>query len=184
MSSAVTNPWITKSSRVVYANPWISVREDQVIRPDGKPGIYGVIDIRPSVCVVAINNRDEVVLVGQWRYSVQRYSWEVPRGGSHPGESDMLEVAKRELAEEAGTLAAKWENLGAVDICNGVANDVQSIFLATELNKTAQKLDPEEDITVKWVPFKEALAMAMDGRITEVCTIAALMKIAVMRNST
>lgn len=183
MSATAVNPWITKSSKVVYENPWISVREDQVIRPDGKPGIYGVIDLRPSICVVAINGRDEVVLVGQWRYTVQRYSWEVPRGGSFPDETDILAAAKRELAEETGTIAAKWQTLGAVDICNGVANDVQTIFLATELSDTAQNLDPEEDITINWVPFLDALQMAMDGRITEVCTIAALLKVAVMRTA-
>ena len=76
------NPWRTTSTRIAYQNAWISVREDHVIRPDGKPGIYGVIDIRPSVGIVAINARDEVVLVGQWRYALNRYSWEVPRGGS------------------------------------------------------------------------------------------------------
>jgi 8-oxo-dGTP pyrophosphatase MutT (NUDIX family) len=181
MKQAQLNPWVTKSSRVVYQNAWIGVREDQVIRPDGKPGIYGVVDLRPSVGVAAINARDEVVLVGQWRYALGRYSWEVPRGGSLPGETDMLAAAKRELAEETGTLAGRWQSLGAVDICNGVANDVQSLFLATELSETPQKLDPEEDITVRWTPFAEALKMAMDGRITEVCSVAALFKVALMR---
>jgi 8-oxo-dGTP pyrophosphatase MutT (NUDIX family) len=177
------NPWQTKSSREVYKNAWIRVREDQVIRPDGGPGVYGVIEIRPSVGVVAINSSDEVVLVGQWRYALGRYSWEVPRGGSNVGESDMLSVAKRELAEEAGVLAAKWSNLGSVDICNGVANDVQSLFLAEELSETSMNLDPEEDITVRWVPFTEALAMALDGRITEVCSVAALLMVSHLRSN-
>jgi 8-oxo-dGTP pyrophosphatase MutT (NUDIX family) len=183
LSETTLNSWQTKSSRVVYENPWISVREDKVIRPDGKPGIYGVVDIRPSVGIVAMNDRDEVVLVGQWRYTVQRYSWEVPRGGSHPGETDMLGVAQRELAEETGTLAAHWQVLGPVDICNGVANDVQTLFLATGLSETSQNLDPEEDITVRWTPFSEALAMAMDGRITEVCSVAALLKVELLRRA-
>jgi 8-oxo-dGTP pyrophosphatase MutT (NUDIX family) len=183
VSETKLNPWVTKSSRVVYRNSWISVREDEVLRPDGKPGIYGVVDLRPSICVVAMNDRDEVVLVGQWRYTLGRYSWEAPRGGSYPGETDMLVAAQRELAEETGTLAAQWQVLGPVDICNGVANDVQTLFLATGLSETSQNLDPEEDITVRWVPFSEALAMAMDGRITEVCTIAALLKVALRRQA-
>jgi 8-oxo-dGTP pyrophosphatase MutT (NUDIX family) len=177
------NPWQTKSSRTVYQNSWIRVREDQVIRPDGGPGIYGVIEIRPSIGVVAINERDEVVLVGQWRYTVNRYSWEIPRGGSHPGESDMLQVARRELAEEAGVHAMRWEALGPVDVCNGVADDVQSLFLATDLSFTERKLDPEEDIAVQWKPFSEAVEMALDGRITEVCSVAAILRVAFMRNS-
>ena len=177
------NPWITNASRVVYENRWIHVREDQVIRPDGKAGIYGVIFIRPSAGVVAMNDRDEVVLVGQWRYSLSRYSWEIPRGGSNPAEHDMLQVAQRELAEEAGVLASHWTNLGSVDNGNGVANDVQTLYLATGLSQTEINLDPEEDITVEWKPFDEAFAMAMDGRITEVCSVAALLKVGHLRKS-
>lgn len=176
------NPWKTTSSRTVYQNNWISVREDEVIRPDGNPGIYGVIFIRPSVGVLAINERDEVVLVGQWRYSVNRYSWELPRGGSHPGEeTNMLEVARRELVEETGVKAARWEFLGTVDNGNGVAEDVQSLYLATGLTYAEMSLDPEEDITVKWMPFDEVVKMAMNGGITEVCSVAAIFKVALLR---
>src|ERR1700685_2269954 len=148
LSAVPRNPWKTKSTRVAYENAWIRVREDQVVRPDGGAGIYGVVEIRPSVGVVAIDDRDRVVFVGQWRYSVRRYSWEVPRGGSHSGETDMLEVAQRELAEETGVRAAQWQELGPVDVCNGVADDVQMLFLATGLSETNMRLDPEEDITV------------------------------------
>ena len=183
LSAVPQNPWTTIVSRIAYENAWIRVREDQVIRPDGEPGVYGVVEIRPSVGLVAIDDRDRVVLVGQWRYSVNRYSWEVPRGGSHPGEMDMLEVAKRELAEEAGVRAAHWQELGPVDVCNGVADDVQTLFLATELTGTDMRLDPEEDITVEWHPFEEAVRMVMDGRITEVCSMAAILKVAMLRNS-
>ncbi len=182
-SAVPENPWRTKRSEMVYENAWIRVREDQVIRPDGGAGIYGVVEIRPSVGVVAMNEREEIAIVGQWRYAVNRYSLEVPRGGSSPGETDMLAVAQRELAEEAGVIASEWEALGAVDVCNGVTNDVQSLFLATGLRATEMNLDPEEDITVHWHPFEEALRMALDGRITEVCSVAAIWRVALMRNS-
>ncbi len=181
-STVPENPWRTKSSRIVYANPWIRVREDQVLRPDGGPGIYGVVEIRPSIGVVAMNERDQIALVGQWRYSVNRYSWEVPRGGSHPGETDMLEVAKRELAEEAGVIAGDWQVLGPVDVCNGVTDDVQTLYLATRLSATGMRLDPEEDISVEWRPFEEAVSMAVDGRITEVCSVAAILRVAWRRS--
>lgn len=180
---AVSSPWKTNSSRVVYENPWVRVREDKVIRPGGSPGLYGVIEIRPSVGVVATNENDEVVLVGQWRYSVDRYSWEIPRGGSDPGETDLLAVARRELEEEAGVLAERWECLGTVDNCNGVANDVQTLYWATGLSLTDVRPDPGEAITVVWKPFSEALKMAMDGRITEVCSVAAILKVELLRNS-
>ena len=182
-SVAPLNPWKTTASHIAYQNPWMRVREDQVIRPDGKPGIYGVIEIRPSVGVVAIDDRDRVVLVGQWRYSVNRYSWEVPRGGSKAGETDMLSVAKRELAEETGLRAVHWQMLGPVDVCNGVADDVQTLYLATGLSETEMRLDPEEDITVEWRPFDEAVSMAIDGRITEVCSIAAILRVTMLRNN-
>jgi 8-oxo-dGTP pyrophosphatase MutT (NUDIX family) len=173
----MTNPWRTTGSRIAYENPWVRVREDRVIRPDGNPGIYGVIEIRPSVGIVAMNEREEIVIVGQWRYSVKRYSWEIPRGGSHSSEPDMLTAAKRELAEEAGLLAAHWERLGALDNCNGVADDVQTLYLATGLSPTARMLDPEEEIVVEWRPFEEAVGMALDGRITEVCSVAAILMV-------
>jgi 8-oxo-dGTP pyrophosphatase MutT (NUDIX family) len=179
----VTNPWKTKTSREIYRNAWIRVREDEVIRPDGGPGIYGVIEIRPSVGVVATNERDEVVLVGQWRYALNRYSWEIPRGGSYPGETDMLRAAERELAEEAGLRAAHWRALGTMDVCNGVADDVQSLFWATGLSATDRNLDPEEDIAVEWKPFAEAVEMAMDNRITEVCSVAAILKVARLKQN-
>jgi len=121
--------------------------------------------------------------VGQWRYALGRYSWEVPRGGSHAGERDMLAVAKRELAEETGLLAQHWELLGPVDVCNGVADDVQTLFLARDLTSTEMQLDPEEDISVEWRPFDEAVRMAVDGRISEVCSVAAILRVAWLRNA-
>ena len=175
------NPWRTKRSQVVYENAWIRVREDEVVRPDGGDGIYGVVEIRRSIGVVGLNERDEIALVGQWRYALNRHSLEVPRGGSHTGESNMVAVAQRELAEEVGVLAAHWEPLGMVDVCNGVTNDVQSLYLATGLSATEMKLDPEEDITVEWRPFEEAVAMALDGRITEVCSVAAILRVAMRK---
>ncbi len=179
----IESPWKTHSSRIVYKNAWIRVREDEVTRPDGGAGIYGVIEIRPSIGVVALNDRDEIVLVGQWRYPHNRYSWEIPRGGSHVGETDMLKVAQRELAEEAGIVAASWKYLSAVDCCNGVVDDYQTLYLATGLSATERNLDPEEDIAVSWKPFRDAVSMAVDGRITEVSSIAAILMVAQMRSA-
>jgi 8-oxo-dGTP pyrophosphatase MutT (NUDIX family) len=170
-----TNPWKTLASRLVYENAWLRLREDAVIRPDGKEGIYSVVELRPSVGVVALNDRREVVLVGQWRYTLGRYSWEIPRGGSHAGESDPQAVAQRELREETGVEARDWRRIGAVDVNNGISDDVEHLFLATGLSYGPARLDPEEEIAVRWVPFEVAEQMALSGEITEVCTVAALL---------
>jgi 8-oxo-dGTP pyrophosphatase MutT (NUDIX family) len=170
-----SNPWKTLTSRVVYENAWMRLREDAVVRPDGGQGIYGVVELRPSVGVVAINREREVVLAGQWRYPLGRYSWEIPRGGAHPGETDLLAVAQRELREETGVEAHAWEPLGAVDVNNGVTDDVEYLFLASELECGPARLDPEEEIVVRWTPFEVAVQMALGGEITEVCTVAALL---------
>lgn len=174
-------PWKTLSSRIAYENPWLRVREDKVIRPDGQEGIYGVIEVRPSVGIVALNERDEIVLVGQWRYALDRYSWEIPRGGSGDGEPDLLAVAQRELREEAGVEATSWTPLGAVDVCNGVTTDVQHLFLATGLRLVESHQDPVEEIATRWAPFEEAVAMVLRGDITEVCTIAAILQVRAAR---
>jgi 8-oxo-dGTP pyrophosphatase MutT (NUDIX family) len=183
VSAIPPNPWRTLSSRIPYENAWIRIREDQVIRPDGQPGIYGVVEIRPSVGVVAIDDQDCVVLAGQWRYTVNRWSWELPRGGSAPGETDMLEVARRELREETGIEAETWEPLGAVDLNNGVTTDVEHLFLATNLRFVGDAQGGDEAIVTRRVAFPEALAMVMSSEITEVCTAAAILKVAQLRTS-
>lgn len=160
---------------MVYENAWLRLREDTVIRPDRNQGIYGVVELRPSVGVVALNAGREVVLVGQWRYPMGRYSWEIPRGGSAPHESDMEAVARRELWEEAGVEAGQWQRLGAMDLNNGVTTDVEHLFLATDLRAGENRPDPEEELALKWVRFENAVAMALNGEITEVCSVAALL---------
>ena len=171
----MNNPWKTRSSRIAYENAWIRLREDAVIRPDGGEGIYGVVEMRPSVGVVALNASREIVLVGQWRYPLGRYSWEIPRGGSAPGETDLEAVARRELKEETGVEAHRWRPMGAVDVNNGVTSDVEHLFLATELDIGDAHNDPDEQIEVRWVRLEESVQMVMTGRITEVCSVAGIL---------
>jgi 8-oxo-dGTP pyrophosphatase MutT (NUDIX family) len=151
-----------------------------VVRPDGSPGIYGVVEVPPSVGIVALNQKDYVVLIGQWRYTHSRYLIEIPRGGSD-GEPDILTVAQRELAEEAGVFAARWQTLGPVEVNSGITTDVQHLFLATDLSPASTSHDAEEQLDVIWRPFPEAVAMVMRGEISEVCSVAAILKVARMR---
>jgi len=107
----VKNPWTTLATRVVYTNPWITVREDKVLRPNGSPGIYGVVETRLATGVLALTPEEDCYLVGQYRYTMHEYSWELIEGGSDPGE-DALAAAQRELREEAGLTARDWQPLG------------------------------------------------------------------------
>jgi len=177
------NPWITLNTREVYANRWLRVREDEVVRPDGARGVYGVVEIPPSVGIVAVNDRGGVALVGQWRYASRCYSWEIPRGGTHPGEQDMLAAARRELREEAGIEAEQWQFLSAVQVCNGVTTDIQHLYLATKLARVKDEQDPEESIVCRFVPFEEAIRRVMSGEISEVCSVAALLMVDRLRGS-
>ncbi len=170
------NPWRTLDSRLVYENPWIRVTEDQVIRPDGMPGIYGVVDIAPSVGVLAVNASQEVALVGQWRYTRNRYCWELPVGGSKSTDTDILQAAQRELREETGYEAAQWQQLGVIDTVIGVTTERATFFRARELRHVGSQQDPEESITVRWAPFTEALDMVYREEITEAISVVALLR--------
>jgi 8-oxo-dGTP pyrophosphatase MutT (NUDIX family) len=170
---AAENPWRTLGSTRVYENPWISVREDSVIRPDGEPGIYGVVHYKNTAVGVLPVEDGHVYLVGQYRYPLERYSWEIPEGGCPEGE-EPLKAARRELKEETGLEARTWNRLGEAFLSNSVADEHAVWFLATDLVPGEPQNEGTEDIGVRRVPWREAVAMAMDGRITDALSIMAL----------
>jgi len=157
------NTWKTLKSKEVYKNPWLRVREDDVIRPDGKRGIYSVVELPHSAGIVAMNEEGKIALVGQWRYANGLYSWEIPTG-SLDGRERPVQAARRELREECGFSAAHWVSLGAIQNSNGATTDIAHLFLATGL-KSVGKRDFGEGITMKWMPFTSALERVMSGRI-------------------
>jgi 8-oxo-dGTP pyrophosphatase MutT (NUDIX family) len=175
------NPWKTLATRVVYANAWLRLREDTVVRPDGREGVYGVVEMRPSVGIVALNEADEVALVTQWRYPMGRMSVEIPTGGSEASDPDVLAAAQRELREETGLTASRWRELGFIDNSNGVTTDTAHMFLATGLEAGADAQAPEEQVILSWLPFGQAVEKALAGSITESVSVAALLKVEVLR---
>jgi 8-oxo-dGTP pyrophosphatase MutT (NUDIX family) len=174
------NPWITVSSRRVYDNPWITVREDGVVRPDGEPGIYGVVHYKNIAVGVLAIEEDHVYLVGQYRYPLERYSWEIPEGGCPEGE-EPLRAAQRELREETGLQAGRWQRLGEAYLSNSVADEYAVWFLATGLVPGEVRPEGTESLAVRRVAFREALSMALDGEITDALSLVALMSYALKR---
>lgn len=171
------NPWSTISSKRVYDNPWITVREDKVLRPDGEPGIYGVVHYKNIAVGVLAIEEDHIYLVGQYRYPLQRYSWEIPEGGCPEGE-EPLRAAQRELREETGLEATRWQMLGEAYLSNSVADEYAVWFIATELVPGEVRPEGTERLSVRRVPLREALAMALNGEITDALSLLALMSYA------
>lgn len=180
MTDLETNPWKTLSTREAYSNPWIRVREDQVINPGGGPGIYGVVEFKSlAVGVVPIDEEGCTWLVGQWRYCHESYEWEIPEGGCPPGETT-AECARRELREETGILAETIEPLlTGLQLSNSTSNEVCDIFVARGLSFTESNPEETEELQVRRLPLKEAIQMALDGRIRDSVSVLALLRLAV-----
>lgn len=179
MNSEHKNPWKTRSEKLVYENPWIRVEEHQVINPAGGNGIYGKVHFKnKAIGVVALDNQNNTWLVGQFRYPLNEWSWEIPEGGG-PVESDVLSSAKRELKEETGLTALHWSEIGRMHLSNSVSDEEGFIFLAEELEAGEANLEETEaDMKVWKLPFSEALNMVMRGEITDSLSVMGILKIA------
>ncbi len=175
-----SNPWTTLSSRPIYENPWIAVTEHQVLNAKGAPGIYGTVHFRKlALGVVPLDAEGCTYLVGQHRYPFDSYSWEIPEGGG-PLDGDPRQSAARELSEETGLIAADWLEVLRMDLSNSVTDEHAVCFLAWNLTQATAHPDDEEVLQVRRLPFAEALAMVMDGAITDSLSIAALLKLRLM----
>lgn len=177
------NPWQRLSRRVAYENPWLTVWHDEVIRPDGGRGIYGVVHFtNRAIVVLAIDDSDRVLLVGQHRYPLDAYSWEIPEGGGGANES-ALEAARRELVEETGFQAGTWRELGRAALSNSVTDELAVFFVATDLIEGTSSPEGTEELRTRWIPFDEALAMTLDGRIDDALSVLALHREALVRRA-
>jgi 8-oxo-dGTP pyrophosphatase MutT (NUDIX family) len=174
------NPWRTQSSRVVYDNGLLRLCEDQVIQPDGEPGIYTYLEAPwPVVAIVPVADDGDVYLVRQWRYPWGCNSWEIPAGHGEPNE-DTLDGARRELAEEVGLQAASWEQLGT-GFASASLNARYHLYLARGLSPNTaavQRDGAEHDLIARRIPLAEAVNAAMDGRIAHGMSVVGLLRAA------
>lgn len=169
-------PWTRLRVQSVYRNPWIHVEHHDVLRPDGSPGIYGVVHFAHcALGVVVLDHEGFTWLVGQHRYPLDRYSWEIPEGGGSAGEDPLIGI-QRELREETGLTADEWIPLGEFHTSNSVCNESGFVFLARSVHLGEAQPEPDEQISVRRLPFAEALAMASDGRITDCISVLALFR--------
>jgi 8-oxo-dGTP pyrophosphatase MutT (NUDIX family) len=170
------NPWTTLTTKPQYENPWIQVVEHDVLNPKGNPGIYGVVRYKNlAIGIVPIDADGMTVLVGQYRYPLEHYSWEIPEGGGSRA-VDPLDSAKRELREETGLEAANWLRFLDLHLSNSVSDEHAICYLAWDLAQGEARPDDTEQLGIRRVPFAEAVRMAMDGEITDAMAVASLLK--------
>jgi ADP-ribose pyrophosphatase len=173
-------PWVRRSSRPIYQNPWIEVREDLVQLPDGRTTIYGVVTCSGCVGVLPFLDSDTVLLIKQYRYVAGRVTWEMPTGGVHRGET-LEEAAQRELAEEIGYHAAKLTWVSTYDTSKSVVDETAHLFIGEGLRRVDTLPDETEFIEVRPFPFTEVLQMVLRGEITDGMTIIAVLHAARLR---
>jgi 8-oxo-dGTP pyrophosphatase MutT (NUDIX family) len=177
------NPWKTLTTRTVYDNPWIRVDEHDVINPSGGKSLYGKVSFKnKAIGIIPIDDEDNTWLVGQYRYPLNQYSWEIPEGGGPLG-IPPLESAQRELKEETGLTAKRWELILRMHLSNSVTDEEAFIYVAEELEQGEYELEETEaDLVVKKLPLLEAVKMVMTGEITDSISVAALLKVARLKN--
>lgn len=171
------NNWTTKDIKPIYDNPWITVEEHQVINPSGNPGIYGKVHFKNrAIGIIPLDDQHNTWLVGQFRYPLQEYSWEIPMGGGPMSES-VLDSAKRELKEETGLSAAEWTDFMRIHTSNSVTDELGYVFLARELEYGETEFEDTEKLDVKKVSLAKCIEMVMNGEITDSISVGALLKL-------
>ena len=172
------NPWKTLKIKPIYNNPWIRLEEHDVLNPAGKEGIYGKVHFKnKAMGIIPVDKNGNTWLVGQYRYTLKEYSWEIPMGGGLIGQ-DLLESAKRELKEETGLVAEKWTELLRIHTSNSVTDEEGFVYLAEDLTQLDTEFEETEVLQIKKLPLPEAVSMVMNGEITDAISIAGILKAA------
>lgn len=171
------NPWTRKSRRTAYDNPWIEVWHDEVRTPTGTPGIYGTVHYKkPAIGIVVLDDEQHTWLVGQYRYTLGRYCWEIPEGGGDAGEPPLVS-AKRELLEETGLTAERWSQLQTLHLSNSVSDEVGYLYLAQGLQQGQAQPDDTEELLLWRLPFEEAYQLVLNQTITDSLAVAGILRV-------
>lgn len=167
--------WKKLSSKKIYDNPWITVVEDQVINPGGGQNLYGVVHFKnKAIAIVPLDDDGNTWLVGQERYTLGIYTWELPMGGAADGE-EPIEAARRELKEETGLIASRWSQALRLHVSNSITDEEGFVFIAQDLEEGEPDFDETEDLQIQKLPLVEAVAMIGRGEITDAISVAALL---------
>lgn len=171
------NPWKTLSTKTTYENKWISVSESDVLNPVGNSGIYGVVHFKNrAIAILALDEELNTWLVGQYRYTLNSYEWELPEGGC-PEDELPLQTAQRELLEETGIIAASMDLILEMQLSNSVCDEVSFSFVARGLTFTNSSPEETEKLEVKKLPFETVVQMAMNGEIKDALSLATIFKV-------
>jgi len=167
--------WKKLSSKAIYDNPWITVFEDQVINPGGGHSDYGVVHFKnTAVAIVPLDGEGNTWLVGQERYTLGQFTWELPMGGA-PRDEEPIAAARRELKEETGLTAKRWSQILRLHTSNSITDEEGIVFVAEDLDEGEPDFDETEDLRIRKLPLSEALAMIERGEITDAISVAALL---------
>ena len=170
------NPWQILDETQIYENNWIGLTEYQVINPSGGQGIYGKVHFKNfAIGVIPLDDQYNTWLVGQYRFPLNAYSWEIPEGGGHLHESPLI-GAQRELLEETGFTASQWTEVQRMHLSNSVSDELAVIYVATGLTAGIAQPEETEQLIVRQLPFQEAFEMVIRGEITDSMSVAGIMK--------
>ena len=176
------NPWTTLTSTEVYESPWIRVKKHDVLNPSGNPGTYSVVHFKNlAIGVVVLDNENNTWLVGQYRYPLNQYTWEIPEGGGNP-DVEPLHSAQRELLEETGITAARWTKIQEMHLSNSATDEFCILFLAQELSFGTAEPEDTEDLRVLKLPFEDAYQLVCTGQLTDSLTVTGILKVKLMMN--
>ncbi len=170
------NPWKIIDSATIYENNWIKLDHYRVINPSGNQGIYGKVHFKNyAIGIIPLDENNNTWLVGQYRFPLEKYSWEIPEGGGDL-QTDPLESAKRELLEETGIKAVQWNKIMDMHLSNSVSDELAFIYVARDLSFFDAKPEDTEILKIKKIPFSEAYQMALNGSITDSLSVAGILK--------